>query len=314
MNNFSTLQIFALLRKYWKLLLLTSIVSAIVSYASTFLLKDKYKSVAVVYPLNLFPTSDESQTEQLLQYFYSEDIKFQLAKDLDLFGRYKIDTNQIKEGRNLFNFMYSQNVSISPTLYQSIEITVKDEDPKFAQKLNLLLIQKTNNFIKENKVNSVKQYYVNTIKVLQHQSEELDTINNQIKNIKQNYDIVDEAQLGKYLSKELVANKVLSEKQSKQSDALKKHASELKILNGKIKSTLKSYEKIKIKSDDYLIDALGNIDFISYVTSPTLTDKRIYPVRSIIVLVSVLSSILFSIVLIIFFNRKKLTFQNNLSK
>jgi len=55
--------------------LIAIIVGFIVS--SPIVIKPLYKSYAVVYPVNLSPSSEESNTEQLLQWFNSEEVKKQ---------------------------------------------------------------------------------------------------------------------------------------------------------------------------------------------------------------------------------------------
>jgi capsular polysaccharide biosynthesis protein len=53
----------------WKKLALIAFVAALVGYGVTFFIKPLYKSYSVVYPVNLSPSSEESETEQLLQWF-----------------------------------------------------------------------------------------------------------------------------------------------------------------------------------------------------------------------------------------------------
>jgi LPS O-antigen subunit length determinant protein (WzzB/FepE family) len=93
----------------------------------------------------------------------------------------------------------------------------------------------------------------------------------------------------------------------KQSVGLKEKASELRILKGKIRSTLVSYGEMKVQYDKYLMDAQGNIDFILYVSKPSLPDKRCYPVRWIIVLVSSMSVLLLGMIVTLIRHRLKNT-------
>jgi len=303
MNNLNSFGVLQVLSKRAKLLLVLSVAAALISFALSFLLKEKFKSQAIVYPVNLYQNSEESNSEQLLQYLLSEDIKNQLAKEFNLYERYEIDTLSTKGGKALFNFMYQENFNVSPTLYESIEISVKDEDPAAAQQFNARLIELTNKLIQKNKVDIVKQYLNNAKNVLKSSDKELDSLNQRITEIKMKYNIVDEKNQGKYLSKELVKGGRLAEDVSKQSEGLKERGAELKILDGKIRSTLKSYVEMKKQYDKYLLDAQGNIDFILYVSKPSLPDKRCYPVRWVIVLVSSVSVLLLGIIFSLIKNR-----------
>lgn len=303
MNNLNSMDVFKVISKNYRPLILSVLFASVLAFGASFLLKEKYKSSAVVYPVNLYQNSEESNTEQLLQYFLSEDVKNELAREFRLYEKYGIDTVSQKGGKALFNYAYSENVVISPTLYESIEINVKDENPALAQQLNSRLIKITNELIRKNKREVILQYLNNAKKVLYSSDSDLDSISQKITKIRTDFNIVDEKQQAKYLSKELVKGGSLSETQQKQSQGLREKGSELKVLNGKIKSILAAYGDMRAQYDKYLMDAQGNIDFIMYVSKPSLPDKRCYPVRWIITAVSGLSVLLFGIVVILIRNR-----------
>ena len=305
MENLDTLNIVKTIVKNRKMIFLIMIAAAVISFGSSFLIKEKFKSVSVVYPVNLFQNSEESATEQLLQYFMSEDVKFKLAKEYNLFTRYGVDTINSKGGKALFDFMFMENVKVSPTIYESIEITVKDEDPLFAQKLNAALVSKTNDLVKETKRKIVYQYLENTKKVIDIQSKELDSLSKSILKIKTDYNIIDEKDQSKYLSKQLSTGANLNEDGKLQAKGLKEKGTELKILDGRIKSTLKSYTKIKIKNDSYLLDVTGDMDFYQYVSKPNLADKKCSPIRWIFVAVSTLSAFFMTLVFFLYKSRSK---------
>jgi len=287
MNNFNTQFILKLISKNFILLIIVFFAAAVISFFASFLLKEKFKSVSVVYPVNVFQNSEESSTEQLMQYLLSDVVKQKLAKDFKLYEHYSIDTTKIKGGKALFDFVYSENFKISPTLYESIEITVKDENPILTQQLNLALINNTNNFIKDSKVKILRQYFSNSQYVLKSQNRELDSLNIVIKKYKSDNNIQDNS--------EDKADENIKFKKEKNSD--------VKIVNGKIKATLKSYEKTKIRNDTYLLDVNSNNDYITVVSQPNLPDKRCYPVRWVIMLTSSISALFLVLILLLIKNR-----------
>lgn len=305
MEKFDSLNIIKTIFKNKKVFVLVVIGAAVLSYGASFLIKEKFKSNSVVYPVNLFRNSEESPSEQLLQYFLSEDVKLKLAKEFNLFSRYGVDTLSTKGGKALFDFMYMENVQISPTIYESIDITIKDEDPAFAQKLNAALVLNTNQLIKESKRNIVNQYLANTKKVIDIQSKELDSLSRSILKIKTDYNILDEKDQAKYLSKQLSTGSSLNENAQLTVKGIKEKGTELKVLDGRIKSTLKSYTQIKIKNDAYLLDVSGDMDFYVYVSKPNLQDKKCTPIRWIIVMISSLSAFLMTLVFFLYKNRSK---------
>lgn len=266
----NTQNIVQLLKANIKILAITLIGSAVLSFAACFFIPKKYKSTAVVFPANISQSSEESPTEQLLQFFLSEDIKWQIAKEFKLFENYNIDSTTTEGAKTLFNNYWSENISISPTLYESIEITVKDKDPKLAQKIAKELIDKTNKMVRDSKRKIVQQYYTNSQKVINVQKKEIDSLE---KVMAQLNATKDENKYGK------------------------------KILRDKIKATLRAYEKIKVINDTYLIDVDNNNDYVSVVSSPSLSDKHCYPIKSIIVAIASLFSTLFAALLIIIFKK-----------
>ena len=305
MENLDSLKIIKTTAKNWKIIILILFVAALVAYAASFLIKEKFKSNSVVYPINLFQNSEESPTEQLLQYFLSEDVKYKLAKEFNLFSRYSIDTLNSKGGKALFDYAFIENIKISPTIYESIEIIVKDEDPYFAQKLNTALVVHTNSLIKETKINIVKQYISNTKKVIDYQAHELDSLSKSILKIRSDYNILDEKNQAKYLSKQLSTGSSLNDNVQLQVKGIREKGTELKILEGRVKSTLNSYAQIKVKNDNYLVDVGGDMDFYIYVSKPNLQDRKCSPVRWIIVLVASLSTLFLTLVFFLYKSRTK---------
>ena len=266
----NTQNIIQLLKNNIKLLILVFIISGLIGFVVCFFIPKKYKSTAVVFPANVSQTSEESPTEQLLQFFLSEDIKWQIAKELNLYSVYDIDSTEIGS-KNLFNFEWAENISISPTLYESIEINVKDKNPILAQKIANSLITKTNQLIRVKKRNIVQQYYENSQKVILHQKHEIDSLEKKMNELAQ-------------LKEDNIDSK--------------------KILRDKIKANLKAYEKIKVINDTYMIDVDNNNDYLSIVSTPSLPDKHCYPIKSIFVAIISIASTFFAALLLIFFKKK----------
>jgi len=305
MDNFNSLNILKIVFKNIKILTGVVIAAAVLSFLGSFLLKDKYKSVSVVYPINMYQNSEESTSEQLLQYFLSEDVKNQLAKEFDLYGKYGVDTLTEKGGKALFNYVFMENFKISPTLYESIEISVTDGDPVLAQKLNARMIVLTNLLIRVNKQKTMAQYVVNADRIIGSEQKELDSISDQIKDFRVQYDIVDEKAQAKALGKELAKGSGLSDKLRNQADGIKLKGDRVDVLKGRIKSTLKAMVDLKEQKYKYLLDSQGEIDFVLYVSNASLPDKRSYPVRWIIVMLSSLTAAIFTTVIILIRNRVK---------
>jgi diguanylate cyclase (GGDEF)-like protein len=94
----------------------------------------KFKSFGIVYPSNISSYSDESETEQMLQILQSGDIRDSVIRKFNLSKHYEIDSTY-KYFVSTIIWEYSQNVKVSKTPYEGINIEVMDKDPKIKVKL-----------------------------------------------------------------------------------------------------------------------------------------------------------------------------------
>ncbi len=306
MKNYKTTEIISLLVLQWKKLGFVAIFSIIVGFiiSSPMVIKPLYKSYAIVYPVNLSPNSEESNTEQLLQWFNSEEVKNAVARKFDLYNHYDIDTLSDKY-HTYFNLKFKELVSINSTLYESIEISVKDQDPIMAKKIVQALIDETNHLIMSVKKERLKEYILNNQNELKRASLKVDSLKGMIDTIRSNFNLIDVGAQAKYLSKELIKNPNLSESNMKIAQGLKTQKTELDRLGSVIGSEIGTYNYFRNQIDGYMLDYENKISFTNVVSKPTLPDSKCYPVRSLIVAIITISSLLIASVIIVFFNLKK---------
>ncbi len=289
MENFNTREVIAVLLKNKRAILIVVILAAMVSTIASFLLKPKFKSVAIVYPVNLSPSSEESNTEQLLQYFNSEEVMNAVAKNFDLYTHYKIDTSVIGS-KSLFKVYFNENIKISPTLYESIEIEVKDETPAMAQSITQSLIDETNNLVFAVKRERLQEYITNTSGAINYEFSTVDSLNSQISAIRIKYNIIDVKAQAKYLSKKFIDDKALSGSDKILFEGLKNKSAEMEKLWNMMSGQMKTLAEFTNQKDRYLFDFNSKISFTNIVSKPTLPDKKCFPIRWIIVTVSSLSA------------------------
>lgn len=289
MENFNTKDIIAVLLKNKKAIIIVTFLAIVASVVASFIIKPKFKSTAVVFPVNLSPTSEESNTEQLLQYFNSEEVKNRVAKNFDLYKHYEVDPNS-KEAKSLFDFYFKSNVSISPTLYESIEITARDESPEMAQKVAQGMIDETNKFIMELKRERLGEYIKNSLKAIAREDKNIDSINYRLNELRAKYDIIDVNNQSRYLSKKMMSDKPLTEAQKNTYEGIKTKFVELHKLNSLYEGQAKTITDFIDQYDRYLFDYNSEISFTNVVSKPNLPDKKYFPVRWIIVTISTLSA------------------------
>lgn len=305
MENINTLAILKKLLQHWKKLVVVAVVAALVGTAVSFLITPLYKSISVVYPVNLMPNSEESNTEQLLQWFNSENVKQSVAKQFNLYKHYKIDTLDPKHN-TWFNLKYKELISFSPTLYESIEITVKDKEPEMAQKINQGLIEATNTQIMSVRKERLKEYIKNAEAELQITTRQIDSLKNMITSIKKEFNIIDPLYHAKYIAKEVTSKGTgLSESNSKTAEGIKNYQAELNRLDEVIKGQLDYYVTLRTDLQKYHLDHSNSISYTNVVSTPSLPDTKCYPIRSLIVVLFVLSSVLIASLILILQNTKK---------
>lgn len=303
MENFKTADIFKLVIPHWKKLLTVALISLGLGYGITFLLKPLYKSYAIVYPVNLSPSSEESNTEQLLQWFNSEEVKKNVAKKFDLYKHYNISLDDPKH-ETYFNLKYKELVSISATLYESIEVTVKDQEPEMAQKIVQGIIDETNALIMSVKKERLAEYIRNNENEFKRASNKVDSMKAMIDNIRKEYNIIDVQYQGKYLSKEITNKSSLNESSAKTAEGLKTKKTELDRLGNVLGSEIGTYNYFRNQIDGYLLDYANQVSFTNVVSKPTLPDAKCYPIRSLIAVIISISTVLLAFIYIVVTNYK----------
>lgn len=306
MENFKTEEIIKLIASQWKKLAIVAVIAIVIGavVSSPLVIAPLYKSYAVVYPVNLSPSSEESNTEQLLQWFNSEEVKKTVAKKFDLFSHYNIDINDPK-AQTYFNLKYKELVTIDATLYESIEISVKDKSPEMAQKLVQAIIDETNDLIMNVKKERLGEYIRNNQKELEHAGSKVDSLKAMIDGIRKDYNIIDIQYQSKYITKEAAKTPNLSESNAKTAEGLRTKRTELDRLSNVIGSEIGTFNYFRNQIDNYLLDYNNRVSFTNVVSKPTLPDSKCYPIRSVMIAIITLSSLVIACILIVFTSYRK---------
>jgi hypothetical protein len=307
MNTSKSLEISTLLKlvfNHKKTLIWIIIITAVVSTAISFIIPPKYKTTAVVYPIHLTPYSEESQTEQLLQYFKSVSVRDIVIKKMNLIQHYKIDTTEKFYHDKLYN-EYKQNISISPTLYESIEIEVIDRDPEMTEKIAKCIIQTTDSFILTLKKKKIIEEYTNYLNAINHIKHQIDSLNFLITNTRVQNNIFDINYQTRYLSKKLSSGNI-DENSKKIIEAINTKREYINDLTNIVNNYYYSFGGFLVEKKRIEVDINGKISFIQVISPPFIPNKKYFPVRWIIVSLSELAAIsLFIIYLIYRYSNKQ---------
>jgi len=132
--------------KYWKLFLFTGVVTFVVSAAVSLTIKPMYRSTAIMYPSSNITTGvpglftgttsaigfgDEEATEKVLQILVSDRISDYIAGKYNLMDHYGIDPGSRYPHSQLASRM-KKLISFQKTRFMSVEVSVLDRDPEIA--------------------------------------------------------------------------------------------------------------------------------------------------------------------------------------
>lgn len=278
--------------------LIAGIISIVLS--SSFFLKPKYKSTSVIYPVNMGKYSEESYTEQMLEILNSGDIRDQMIAAFKLDEHYKISP-QYKYFRTALYGKFAEEVSFRKTENEAVRIQVLDTDPLIACAM----------------VDSLRRFYDLKVQSLHRikTAEELNIRNLELERLKKGMDSITNAlgELGrKYGVMEITG----------QSEGLSTAYFQA-VANGKANQTLKDYfsnvaakspearslmlrvegltlQVVKVQElrDEAYRELTKTITFSVVVTPPYPADKKDWPKRSVIVLMSVLFTLMMAMVVI----------------
>lgn len=304
MEQFKTQEVINILLKRKNSILIATIIAALASFAASFLIKPKYKSVAVVYPVNLSSGGEESTTEQLIQYFNSETIKYSVADKLDLYKHYGIDRKD-PFVKNFLSLAYKENVSISPTLYESVDIAVLDTDPEIAQKIATEIIKEVDTLIIRIKRTRVKEYINNYNLQISKTQKVIDSLNTRMLYLHKTYKLMDYKVQSKLIGKKIVKGEKLTPLQDSIYYGLLYHKPEVEEIYRRMNTEFSIREGFKKELDKNTMDYNSKISFCNVVSQPSLPDKKATPVRWIIVVAGMLSVFALSCIYFIYVSRRK---------
>jgi capsular polysaccharide biosynthesis protein len=296
----------------WKTQFIIVTVIAILAaavFSSEWFIKPRYKSSATVYPANLIPFSEESATEQILQMLQSTYIRDAVIQKFDLAAHYEIDMNA-KDAHTQLNGQWKSFVSISKNQYESVDIEVTDTDPKMASDIADAIMSELNNKIStlhKEKTREVKNIIEKQLVI---KTKQLDSLGKGLQELRVKYNILDyniqTEQVTKGYMNAISGGKVAG---LKDIDHLLRNLEEKGGDYYKMKvsydGVLGSYNAVRNEYDNILRELDKNFTYTYVVSSPTPSDKKSYPIRWLIVLITTIAADMFLFLAIVINDYRK---------
>jgi capsular polysaccharide biosynthesis protein len=309
-NNTSMMQI--IFKWKWHLVIIT-IIAALVSLvvSSSVFMKPRFRSVAYIYPSNILPYSDESQTEQMLQWMNSYDVRDSVMKKFDLPKHYQVLPTD-KYYASSLEGLYNSNVKISKTQYASIEVSVSDVDPVMAKDMVNAILFYTNEKIRATHLEKYQEVVDGMEKILKTKTLEIDSVKKLYREISTTYGVYDVAGQSQEITRgelRTVAGgggNINTKDVQKLKEGMMEKSGDLLYLGERIATLTNEYSELMRKYDVARFDIDKKFTFVNVVTPPLVADKKYYPRRLFVLLYFVAGTLFFSLLAIAFMERTKM--------
>lgn len=294
-NYFDNQTLVEIILKWKKHLLAVALLAIVLSavFSSSTFIKPKFKSTARIYPSNnIYTFSDESESEQLLEIINSLDIKLRVIEAFNLSEVYKISKDDPQYLTNMLG-KFNDNVSFKKTEYETVEIQVLDTDPNRACAMCDSIIVYLDNKIGE--LHRVKYKEVADIvkKDLVMVTNQSDSVNALLNDLRVKYNILDFKVQAEEITKGMV--KVLADQKKNTSGGkelaqwmnnLSEKGSEYEMLYKHERSLVSQIDSLKKLQNQAISSMNRKISFGQRIENPVPADKKSFPVRWLIVLLS----------------------------
>lgn len=313
-NFFSNLNLLKIVLKWkWHLVVL-AIAAALVSLvvSSPYVMRPRFKSFAIIYPSNILPYSEESETEQMLQWLNSSDVRDSVIKKFDLSNHYGISPDEKYYASKLMG-TYNTFVKISKTQFESIDVSVEDVDPVMARDMVNAILYFTNQKIADVHISKYNEVVASVQQSLLTKKMEIDSVKKQYHQITATYGIYDmegqsqEITRGELRTVDGGGGSINTKDVMKLKMGMMEKGGDLVLLSNRLQNLGNEYSELVRKYDQARFDADKKFTFVNIVTPPTVPDKKYYPKKLFIMFYFVAGTLLFSLLAIALIEQRKTT-------
>ena len=327
-NSYSSKYLCKLLVEYRKPILIILAVAALcaIIFSAPFFITPLYKSTTVIYPTSsnsiskvlisttyqsekdIMNIGEDEQTEQMLQVLNSNRVRDKVISRFNLMEHYDIKENSRYPITKL-NKLYDARIKFRRTEYNAVKITVLDSDAalsaRIANEIAEIFDSTMNEMQKEVAVKAfyiVEQEYNTLVSEMNMLEDSLNTL--------RKLGVFDYESQVEMLSQQLAVELGRGNTQGinniqKQLDILAEYGGASYAINERLDNDRLQLSLVKSKYEEAKVDATEYIPHKFVVTSAFQAERKSYPVRWIIVVITVLSTLLLLIFCIVAYDRSK---------
>jgi len=313
-NFFNNQNLLEIIWKWKKHLIVVGIGAVIASaiFSSSIFIKPKYKSNARIYPSNnIYTFSEESQSEQLLEFITAPDIKIRTIEAFHLDEVYRIKKKNPQYMTHMLN-EFNDNVKFKKTEFETVEIQVLDVDPQRASSMCDSIIKFLNEKVRL--MHKIKQEELAAIAKKDYSiiSHKVDSLEVKLNFLRTEFHILDYRLQAEEITKGMV--RVLAQQGANTSGGkelaqwlknLSEKGGEFEILDKQQSQFISQKDSIMKIYDQSISAAQKKIVYGMKVESPVPADKKSYPSRAFIVIISTLAALFFALLAILLIENKR---------
>lgn len=327
-NTYSSKYLCRLLVDYRKPILIILAMAALcaIIFSAPYFITPLYKSTVVIYPTSSNSTSkvlisttyqsekdilnfgEDEQTEQMLQVLNSNRVRDKVISRFNLMDHYNIKANS-KYPITRLNKLYDSRIKFQRTEYNAVKITVMDSDPALSAQMANDIAE-----IFDSTMNLIQKEVA--VKAFQLVEEEYNSLCNEMHQLEDSLNTLRKLGVFDYESQVEMLSRQLAVELGKgnqqginniqeQLDILAEYGGASYAINERLDNDRLQLSLVKSKYEEAKMDATQYVPRKFVVTSAFQAERKSYPVRWLIVVVTVMSTLLLLIFCIVFYDRSK---------
>ncbi|MCF8379808.1 MAG: hypothetical protein K9H49_09540 [Bacteroidales bacterium] len=301
-------------------LFIVSFLAGIASILISFSITPKFRSTVVMFPTtstsisknlladnysgraSMYEIGEEEQSEQLMQILNSEEIKNRIIEKYNLMEHYGIEPDSKFPMTQLYA-EFSSNINFELTQYLSVIIDVLDADPQIAadiaNDIASLVDTVYNRMLKQRAIDGFKlvekEYNAMVINI-----EELEDSIDIIRSLGINHYEAQSERYHEALGRAINENNIKAQRIFEEKLAvLAKYGGTYTVLRDQLQLSVQRLSRMHQRYQEAQIEAEQNLPHIFIVDSAFKAEKKAYPKKSIIVIISTLAAFLLTLITLI---------------
>jgi len=312
-------------------LILVTFLAVVASIIISFTITPKFKSTVVMFPTtstsisknllsnnysgrySVYEIGEEEQSERLMQILNSEEIRSKIIDKYNLMEHYEIDSASKFPMTQLYA-EFSSNINFRQTEYLSVVVEVMDKDPQMAADManDIAAMVDTvyNGMLKERAIEAfqlVKKEYDDLLTNMKVLRDSIDRIRGLgINNYWAQAERYHEGYAKAVVEGNVRAQKIFENKL----EVLSKYGGDYEVLREVLQQESQRLSQMNQRYQEARLEAEQNLPHKFIVDSAFKAEKKAYPKKSIIVIISTLAAFLITLITLIIIDNLKSKVRN----